>query len=182
MIAILQNLGLSDVVNKFTAEKVTPDIVPKLSLVEFSQLGVTSRQKIMDLRVKCRVFSSTLPETINGCNGGASKFVIPRRVLSSLIEEGFSIKDASLLLGVSERTVYRRMHEFCLEVRNFDAISEEELDKCLSTLTKEYPNCGENMLLEILKNDGVNIQRFRVRESLQRVDFDGVKRKEKRKT
>ena len=33
------------------------------------------------------------------------------------------------------------------------------------------------MLLEILKNDGVNIQRFRVRESLQRVDFDSVKRR-----
>ena len=67
--------------------------------------------------------------------------------------------------------------QFGLEVRNLDAISDEELDKCLSTLTKEYPNCGENMLLEILKNDGVNIQRFRVRESLQRVDFDGVKRR-----
>ena len=181
MIKILQDTGLSDKIDNFADEKITADIVPKLSLVEFSQLGVTSRQNIMDLRMKCSVFNSALPEkSFNPC-GGAPKFCIPKHVLRDLIDEGFLIKDVSSLLGVSERTIYRRMHEFGLEVRKFAAISDEELDERLSKLSTEYPNCGERFLNEILKNEGLKIQRSRVRDSLQRVDSVGIQRRKKGK-
>lgn len=176
---ILLNLCLQDSIPKFSAERITPDIVPKLSLLELAQLGVTDRKNIMDLRIKCNVFSSSSPHKEINVNGGASKYQIPKYILEDLIDEGFSIKQVSCLLGVSERTIYRRMQEFDLKVRRFDDITDNELDEFLVKLTSEYPKCGEGMLMPMLRQQGVIIQRFRLRDSLDRVDADGVKERKK---
>ena len=175
---ILSNIGQSSLAERFIAEKITPDIVPKLSLLEFEQLGLSNRSIIMTLRSKCSTFSSEIP-TKKFNTGGAPKFKIPKATLNDLLDEGFTVKEVSSLLGVSERTIYRRMQEFDIHVRDFDDISDDLLDGNLLPLIKDFPNCGENMLSELLKNNGVKVQRERVRESIHRIYIDGVKQRKK---
>lgn len=176
---LLKDLGLSDLIYTFEQEKITPDIIPKLSKVEFEQLGLTNRQKMMDLRIKCCVFGSAQPPKYYNHGGGAPKFTIPQSILSNLIDEGFKAKEISTLLGVSERTIYRRLHDFNLKFQEFSDVSDSVLDEHLITLCNEFPNCGERFLNQILKQQGLVLQRVRLRESLLRVDSDGVKRRKK---
>ena len=42
-------------------------------------------------------------------------------------------------------------------------------------VVNEFPNCGELMLNELLKNKGIRVQRFQLRDSIHRVDKAGVK-------
>ena len=44
---ILQTIGLSDVVQAFKRERITPDLIPKLTREDFKQLGVLNLQKMM---------------------------------------------------------------------------------------------------------------------------------------
>ena len=76
MVAILKKIDLGHLGSIFSSEKVTPDIIPKLSLVEFEKLGITSRSQVMRLRVECCVYGSQSPvSTLFTC--GAPKFFIP---------------------------------------------------------------------------------------------------------
>ena len=179
MVKILENLGLQDVIEKFSAKNITPDIAPKLSLLEFAALGITKREIIMSLRIKCSVFGSSMPDKTHSSRVDAPKFQIGEHLLSNLLDEGFPIKDIASLICVSERTVYRRMQDFGLKVGNFDPMPDIDLDEHLQELTLQHPNCGENMFNQMLKHRGLNIQWFRIRESLHRVDSEGIRRRKK---
>ena len=71
------------------------------------------------------------------------------------------------------------MQEFGLESRNFNNLSDDELDSHVLEITLKYSNCGELMRTEMMKHEGIKIQRFRLRDSLARVDPDGIKRRKK---
>ena len=51
----------------------------------------------------------------------------PKSILSNFISDGFKISYIAKLLGVSERTIYRRMQQFNLYVENFSDISDDVL-------------------------------------------------------
>ena len=51
-----------------------------------------------------------------------NKFVIPKILIENLIDDGFSVKEMSNILCVSERTVLRRMMEYGLKVGDFSNI------------------------------------------------------------
>ncbi len=61
MSIILDKLGLPQIKETFAQEKITPNIVGKLSLVEFAELGLTSRKSIMELRAECTVYGQEKP-------------------------------------------------------------------------------------------------------------------------
>eukprot|EP00794_Sanderia_malayensis_P012464 gene12464-13752_t len=173
MISVLDKLNILHHTAKFTHEKITPDIICHLSLSEFEELGVTDGRIIMALRTECAVYGSNQPETEFG-QAGPPKFFIPKIVLEELVEEGFYIKEIAKILCVSERTIYRRMEEYGLRKQKFTEIDDEQLDSIVSRQTNAFPHCGEGMLNELLRNDGLFIQRMRLRESLHRVDAAGV--------
>ena len=179
MSEILNKIGFSHVIDNFLREKITPNIVSKLSLSEFEALGITNRRVIMDLRVQCSVFGSHVPVKELSICGGAPKFCIPKVVIQDLIDEGFLITEIASLLSVSERTVYRRMSDYNIRKFEFSDISDEELDSIAKTVSGEFPNCGERMINQILKNKGLPIQRERLRNSLSRVDMAGVQQRKK---
>ena len=88
--------------------------------------------------------------------------------------------EISTLLAVSERTVYRRLHEFGIKVRDFTDVSNLILNENVLLLCEQFPNCGEQFLNQMLRQEkGLIIQRSRLRESISRVDILGVKRRKR---
>ena len=76
------------------------------------------------------------------------------------------------MLNISKWTISRRVEEFELsDLKRFSDISNEEID----TITKEYISrhgtaTGRKLLSGLFLSKGINIQRRRVRESINRVD------------
>ena len=79
------------------------------------------------------------------------------------------------MLNVSESTVKRRMREYETFVRQrYSDISEYELDKIVEGIMREFPNSGYKRMTGLLQNGGYRIQQNRIRESMRRVNPDGV--------
>ena len=139
---ILKKLDLSAHSVRFVEEKISPDIVCKLLIEDFHNLGINDRNAIMSLRISCSTFGSYTHTPKRGCH--TNKFVIPKIVLENLIEEGFTVREISAIAGVSERTIYRRMTEYDLKIRDFSKVSDNQLDLEVLALTKDYPFVGKS--------------------------------------
>lgn len=177
---VLKKLQLTQFIPVFLTEKITADVVCKLSLQEFRQLGVIHNSDIMKLRTECAKYGSYCPKMCKKSNDvGAPKFAISKHFLGNLIDEGFTIKEISKILCVSERTVYCRMAELNLSKRKFTVINNEQLDDIMLKLTKDYPSNGELMLNELLKTKGIKVQRYRLRDCIHRIDKKGIESRKK---
>ena len=137
MYDVRKKLGLSHHRARFAEEKISSDMVCYLSVEDFLKLGLTDRNAIMSLRIECSTFGLCTPQRAVGTN----KFVIPKILIENLIDDGFSVKEMSNALCVSERTVLRRMVEYGLTIRNFSNISDDQLDSEVLAITNDYPFC-----------------------------------------
>ena len=178
MDAVLKKLNLGALTEKFEAERITPDIVCKLSVREMEMLGINSRREMMSLRLECTKFGATAPKKLEG-TCGAPFFFIPMFVLGNLLHEGFTIKEISTILSVSESTIYRRMRKYGLSKFEFSDISDKDLDREVEQVGVEFPYCGDNFVKQILFQKGVKVQRLRIRDSLHRVDNVAVTARKK---
>ena len=142
---ILQELGFGNLVNAFLKEKLTPDIVESLSILQMEQLGVKDRSDMMKLRVKCLPYGRQKPRK-TGRN-----FEIPKEVLENLLESNFTIMDISNILSVSESTVYRKMRMYDLSKHDFNDIEDGALDQIVKDVMEEFPHSGEVMIGQILR-------------------------------
>lgn len=161
-------------IERFDAEKITPDLVGKLSLNEMKELGVQNRSDMMTLRLECMKYGSDKPQRISQNECGAPQFDIPKCVLECYVEQDFQIEEIAKILSVSPSTVYRRMRKYGLSKMDFTVISDEDLDREIDHITREFPHCGEGMVKQILLTKNIKVQRWRLRESLHRVDDEGI--------
>ena len=104
MARVLRKLNLELFIEKFNMEKITPDLVGKLSLNEFEKLGVQNRDDIMALRVECSKYGSEKLQRRKSNQCGAPQFNIPRAVLECYIDQNFKISEIGKILCVSEST------------------------------------------------------------------------------
>ena len=74
---------------------------------------------------------------------GRPRFDIAQDQIEYLLDLSFTCPDIARLLGVSLRTIQRRMEEFgiCLRDR-YSSISDAELDEELVSIKQSYPNAG----------------------------------------
>ncbi|VDI69315.1 Hypothetical predicted protein [Mytilus galloprovincialis] len=175
---ILHKLGLESLCKRFDEENITPSIVCKLSKYDLQCLGLVSSSDMMKLRVVCIKFGNPAPMQMKDSR---KKYEISQTVLENLLERGFSIKDISKLLAVSERTIYRRMTHYGLTSCSFTDIDDDDLDKVLEETTLQFPRCGEKMLRQLLVTKGIKVTRSRIRDALGRVDSDGTEERKKRR-
>ena len=98
---ILKELYLEALKEKFISEKITPDIIFKLSLTELKILGLTDANDIMNLRIRCSIYSGSSPQRSVSNFGSAPKFLLSKNVFENFIERSFTIKEMSALLGIS---------------------------------------------------------------------------------
>ena len=106
---------------------------------------------------------------------GRPSFDVSPHQLSFLIENGFSVPQMSDMVGVSVRTIRRRMTDFGISIRaQYSTIADGELDRLVSEFQAQYPLCGNRQMQGHLLSRGYRIQQSRVRESQRRVDPDGA--------
>jgi len=60
--SVLKKVNLGSSSEKSESEKITPDLVCKLSLQELESLGVTSRSDVMALRIEYTTFGGQVPK------------------------------------------------------------------------------------------------------------------------
>jgi hypothetical protein len=106
---------------------------------------------------------------------GRPRYNVNYEQLEYLLQQGFHVPVIASMLGISTRTVRRRLTEFGLSSRaTFSDISDVGLDRTVAELKEQYPYCGYRMIDGILKAMGIRVQQIRVRQSLQRCDPEGV--------
>ena len=102
MASVLQKLKLEHCTERFRLENISSDIVGKLSLNEFKELGIQNRNDIMALRWECTKYGSNKPNRNRYGACGTLSFDIPESILEYYIDQDFKIIDISKILCVSE--------------------------------------------------------------------------------
>ena len=90
---------------------------------------------------------------------GRLRFDINYEQLSYLLENRFTVRQISGILGVSQRTVYRRMNEFSLSVHmQYSNISDDDLDVIVHSIQNTFPMCGNLQMQGHLLSRGIRLQ------------------------
>jgi hypothetical protein len=106
---------------------------------------------------------------------GRPRFEIPSQQISLLIESQFTAPQIADLIGISVRTLYRRMSLYGLSIRStYSELTDQELDDITSDVHQEFPMCGSKQMMGHLTSRGIRVQQSRVRESLRRIDPAGT--------
>ena len=83
----------------------------------------------------------------------------------------FSWKKIAEIIGISRRTLYRRLNEWNVPIDiKYSTITDENLDSLVADIKRSYPTYGEVLLRSHLITLGVNIQRSRLRACIHRID------------
>ena len=91
---------------------------------------------------------------------------IHREELEGLIDLRFTWKKIAEILCLSERTVRTKRHE--LEITDkYTGIRDNALDNFIQEIIEESPKMGEKMLQGALQSRGIQIQRTRLRSSIE---------------
>ncbi|XP_057191136.1 uncharacterized protein LOC130555096 [Triplophysa rosa] len=100
---------------------------------------------------------------------------IPLDMIEFYLVCGYSCVQIARLLGVSERTIRRRLEHYGIRAKDlYTDVSDEELDNIVAEIQRNCPNAGYRIIHGHLRTQGLRIQTLRVRESVQRVDPVGT--------
>uniref|UniRef100_A0A3B3RT86 Integrase core domain-containing protein n=1 Tax=Paramormyrops kingsleyae TaxID=1676925 RepID=A0A3B3RT86_9TELE len=103
---------------------------------------------------------------------GRPAFDIPRTAVEHHVLCGLK---ATEIFGVSVRTIRRRMDQNSLRQTDlYSSIADEELDRIVTEVHRSHPNTGYKLMHGHLKARGVLVPISRLRESLRKVDAEGV--------
>ena len=109
-----------------------------------------------------------------GCHG-RPRFDIQREHLEFFVEQGFTSPAIANILGVSLRTVERRLNEFSVRLRSsYSDISNEDLDGVIESILCNFPETGYKRMTGFLKTRGIIVQQDRIREAMRRVNPEGT--------
>ncbi|XP_025761041.1 uncharacterized protein LOC112846032 [Oreochromis niloticus] len=107
-------------------------------------------------------------------DGYQGRLQISKEELENVLSLKTSFTEAASILSISMPTLYKLLQDYNISVSKFNVISDHELDQIVSQIKTEHPNVGEVMLMGHLRSKNIVVQRWRVRESLRRVDSPGV--------
>lgn len=106
---------------------------------------------------------------------GRPKYCVCPQQLQSLLHISLPVTHIAELLGVSKRTVRRRMHENGLSIKQmYSNLPDEQLDNLVRSVKARTPHVGYRMMKGILQAMGHRVQWNRVSSSMHRVDSVGV--------
>ena len=105
----------------------------------------------------------------NGLVGRPRLQIVQEQLQTLHSDAGFRWADIGRILGISERTLRRRRHEFGSPVgvgENFSDVSNDDLDKHVREILEVTPSAGQRLVEGGLRQRGLRIQRHHVQESI----------------
>lgn len=106
---------------------------------------------------------------------GRPKILVDEQRLKEMLYLHLPVPCIATLMGVSRRTIYRRMKENELSVREmYSTITDAELDNLVSSIKSDLPNAGYRMVKGRLESLGHRVQYRRVAACMHRVDSMGI--------
>lgn len=102
---------------------------------------------------------------------GRPSFIVVQEQVEGLRAIGMTWETIARMFGMSSRTLRTKRQEF-KDFVDFEYcdISNYELDKIVSNILQGSPNSGERMLIGALRARKLKVQRWKIRESIIRVD------------
>lgn len=95
--------------------------------------------------------------------------------LQSLLQLGLPATCVADILGVSRRTIHRRMQECNLSVRNlYSTMTDNALDTEVRAIKSRLPHAGYQIVKGCLEAEGHHVQWTRLKASMHRVDTEGI--------
>jgi len=108
-------------------------------------------------------------------SGGRPRLWLPEKLIRALREQGFNWNSIASLIGVSVATLGRRRKELKIpDDYQYSMITDAELDEIVREIKTVHPFAGQVLVMGSLCSKGFRVHRARVRESLHRVDPNGV--------
>lgn len=101
---------------------------------------------------------------------GRPKVLVNVDLVELLKSANFTWQEIADALQVSRTTLWRRLKELNISTGRFSDICDLDLDYHVQSLCREYSNCGQIMMQSLLRQQGINVQRYRLRESMRRLD------------
>ena len=152
------------------AEKLLKDIVSVEDLLlGYGDTLIESSAEI------ARAIQSSIDQCHRHHLRGRPVIPVSEEHLSLLLEHHFTKAAIAKLFNVSPRTIRRRIAEYGLEDEaSYSDISESELDVFTQQFVTMHPFSGQRSLEGYLRSLGLRIQRYKLRNSLMRVDPSGV--------
>jgi AraC-like DNA-binding protein len=142
---------------------------------ELSQLVAQAEEILGHLDLDIYHTSSPLPQQGTCCRG-RPKFEILEEQLELFLEYNFSVEKIAKMLGVSSKTIHRRLKQYGLSVKNtYSDMNDNQLDRIVSEIVQDFPNSGYKAVRGHLISRGVRVQESRIRYSMRRVDPVGVR-------
>ena len=107
---------------------------------------------------------------------GRPEIPISAEDLAVLLEYRFTIRAIARMFQVSPKTIRRRIIRYGMdEDLSFSDISDSQLDSITQQFVHAHPVSGQRSLDGFFRGVGLKVQRYRLRESLRRVDPRGVR-------
>ena len=78
------------------------------------------------------------------------------------------------MLDISRATLYRRLEEAGISTNDKTPLSDEELDRIVSSIKQDHPNDGEVLIKGHLISRGIRVPRQAMRDSIHRIDHENV--------
>lgn len=106
---------------------------------------------------------------------GSPRFAIEREELAEMLQTNLPVHYIANMIGVSTRTIFRRMNEFGLSISGmYSCITDEELDNLVRSIKDDMPVAGYRMVRGRLLSLGMRVQWQRIAASMHRVDSIGI--------
>ncbi len=137
--------------------------------LEYTRDALVSIRSLLD-----EVSTISTAYTIPSEGPGRPTLFISQEQLTFLVESNFTVPKIANILGVSIRTVRRRMTEYGLSIRlQYSTICDQELDSVVASIQERFPMCGNRQMQGHLLSRGYRVQQVRIRESQRRIDPEG---------
>lgn len=87
---------------------------------------------------------------------GQPRIILSEECIEELIAMSLPVPCVAKLLGVSTRTIRRRMSEIGLSVKDkYSRVQDEELDTLVSAVKSRHPYAGSRMVKGLLQAEGI---------------------------
>ena len=131
-----------------------------------------------EIAAVARAVKQLADENLRRHRRGRPQINISEHQLSLLVEHQFTIQAIASLFHVSHRTIRRRIDRYGLnEAISFSDITDCQLDEITGQFVQSHPFSGQRSLDGFLRGFGLRVQRYRIRDSLNRIDPRGVQQR-----